>query len=265
MIEYFLIVSQTFWGYLLVGIFGLIWGSFFNVCIVRIPEDKEIVVKPSHCPKCKAKIPWYLNIPVLSFLWLKGRCQNCKKPISIEYPLVEIAACLMFLWLFSHFGLSWLFFGYTIFSSLLLIISVIDLHHKIIPDELSLPGIVVGFLSVFLLKEISWWESLLGIVAGGGSFFLVAYLYELFTKREGLGGGDIKLLGMIGAWLGYKCILAVVIISSALGSIVGILLLFQKKGDMKTAIPFGPFLAVGAFLYVLWGPQIQALFFPTFL
>lgn len=244
-----------------VGVLGLLWGSFFNVCIVRIPEAKSLLGR-SKCPRCGRAIRWYHNIPILSFLWLKGQCASCRKRISIQYPLVELSTALLFLWLFYQYGLTLRFMFYTVFTSVLLIISVIDLYHQIIPDELSLGGIVVGFLVSLILKDVSWWESLLGMGLGGGSFFAVSYLYEKLAKREGLGGGDVKLLAMIGAWLGYQSILVVVVASSFLGSVVGGGLMLMKKGNLKTAIPFGPFLAIGALIYLLWGASLQSLLFP---
>lgn len=253
--------SSEFWiCVLFVAGLGLIWGSFFNVCIARIPDRKSLLTR-SACPKCGNKIPWFANIPVLSFIYLKAKCLSCKNPISIQYPLVETATAAIYVALYLRYGFSWQFLSYTILASNLLVISVIDLYLQIIPDELSLPGIVVGFLLVFLTRDILWWESLFGILIGGGSFLLVALLYEKIAKREGLGGGDIKLLAMIGAWLGYKCILPTIIISSALGSIVGVALILFKGRDFKTAIPFGPFLAVGAIGYLFWGKAIDSIVF----
>lgn len=248
-------------GEIVTFLLGLIWGSFFNVCILRIPDEKSLI-PGSHCPKCKRAIPFYLNVPVLSYLLLRGRCRNCKKAISIQYPLVELVTAGMFLGLFHQygFGLQWL--GFTAFCSLLLVISVIDLYHQIIPDELSLPGIVIGFLFTWLTGELAWWDSLGGLLAGGGVFLAIAFLYEKLAGREGLGGGDVKLLAMIGAWLGLRSILVVIIISCSLGSVIGIGVMWFRGRDLKYAIPFGPFLAVGAIVYLLMGNQINWLLFP---
>ncbi len=241
-------------------IMGLIWGSFFNVCIFRIPAEQSVVTHSSRCPKCAAPILWYHNIPVIGFLILKGKCYRCKLPISIQYPIVELITGFMFLWLYLKYGLTWSLLGAVIFSSLLLIISGIDLHHRIIPDELSLPGIVLGILFSFITGEPKWFDSVIGVLIGGGIFFSVAWLYEKFSGREGLGGGDIKLLAMIGAWLGGHSILMVIILSSAVGSVAGVsVMLFEKKG-LKTAIPFGPFLAAAALAYLQWGDALQRLF-----
>lgn len=263
MTEFFQPLQQSPLGQCLVFVLGLVWGSFFNVCIVRIPAERSVWSGRSHCPRCHALIPWHLNIPLISFLLLVGKCRNCKQPISIQYPLVELATALIYLWLYSQYGLGAKFFAYTLFLSILLVISVIDLYHQIIPDELSLGGLGLGFMASFLIRDVSWLDSLLGILLGGGSFFAVSYLYEKFAKREGLGGGDVKLLGMIGAWLGYQSILIVVILSSAMGAIVGIFLMAFNKKDLKTAIPFGPFLALAAVIYLFWGGQIQFWLLPT--
>lgn len=243
-------------------VFGLIFGSFFNVCIVRLPNDESVVSKRSHCPKCKDAFPWYLNIPVLSYLWLRGRCRKCKERISVQYPLVELLTGFLFLWLFHRYGWSVQFFAYAIYLSALLVITVIDIHHQIIPNEISLPGIVVGFVMALLTGDILWWQSLLGILFGGGLFFLIAFIYEKIAGREGLGGGDVKLLAMIGAWQGMESILLVVVLSSFLGSLVGITMMVIKGKNLKFAIPFGPFLAVAAVIYLIWGPVLTPYLFP---
>jgi len=252
----------TYGEIIFVMLLGLIWGSFFNVCIVRLPKDESIVFLRSKCPHCSSLIPWYLNIPLFSYLWLHGRCAYCKARISIQYPLVELGTALLYLALYWQLGLGVRFFVYAIFASLLLVISVIDLYHQIIPDELSLSGLVLGFVASLFLEDVGWKSSLLGIVVGGGSFFAIAYLYEKLTQREGLGGGDVKLLAMIGAWLGLRSIFPVVILSSAIGSIVGLTVMAIQRKDFKTAIPFGPFLAIGALIYFFWAEPIYSFLFP---
>ncbi len=259
--DFFQTLSVSPLGEIFVVVLGLIWGSFFNVLILRVPDDKSLMPR-SRCPKCMAPIPWYLNVPVFSYAALRGKCRECKAHISIQYPLVEIATAVLFFWLYLHFGLGIRFLSYSILLSLLLVISVIDLYHQIIPDEMSLPGIVIGFVFALLTQDITWSESLLGILLGGGIFLAVAIGYEKMTGREGLGGGDVKLLAMIGAWLGYKSLLPVVIISSALGSIVGLSIMAIQKKDFKSAIPFGPFLALGAVAYLFWGPYLLETIFP---
>ncbi len=242
---------------------GTIWGSFFNVCIYRLPEEQSVIWNRSHCRSCKTPLLWYHNIPVVSFFLLKGKCAFCSHKISFQYPFVELFSGLLFLSVWWVYGWSWQCFFYTVFLSFLFMITLIDLRHMIIPDELSLTGCVLGFLACFFTKDISWVESLLGLALGGGIFLGIATLYEKFTRQEGLGGGDIKLLAMIGAWLGYQSVLVVIVISSALGSVLGMSLMAFKKRNLKTAIPFGPFLAFGAMIYLFWGTLLRNIFFPS--
>jgi len=209
-------------------------------------------------------LKWFHNIPVFSFALLKGKCAFCGTPISWQYPLVELAAALIFMVSWGVFGFTWQGLFYTIFASSLFMITVIDLQHMIIPDELSLSGIGLGSVASFFTGDISWWESLLGAALGGGIFLLIAFLYEKWTKQEGLGGGDVKLLAMIGAWLGYQSVPIVILISTALGSVVGILTLIIRKKNLKTAIPFGPFLALAAILYLFWGPYFWGKLVPQY-
>lgn len=254
--------SECSWVPFLLGGFGLLWGSFLNVCILRIPAGEDIVFKPSHCCHCGKKVRWFDNIPLVSYLILGGKCRDCRNGISVQYPLVEALTSVLLVLGWFQFGATWAFVGFFLLISNLLVISVIDLHHQIIPDELSLSGMLVGFLFVWWTQTLSWWESALGIFLGAGMFFAVAWLYEKFTGREGLGGGDVKLLGMIGAWLGYQCLLPVVVIASALGSLVGVGILLRQKGNLKTAIPFGPFLAVGAAVVLFYRDTVITFIFP---
>jgi len=240
---------------------GAIIGSFLNVVILRLPrEDASIVFPASHCPGCQTPIAWYDNIPVLSFLLLRAKCRHCSMRISWQYPLVEAAMALLAVALFRQFGPTWPFGIYFVFCAALLAIFVIDLHHQIIPDVISLPGIVLGFAVSFVNPLVGWQSSAIGILAGGGILYLVAAGYYLLTRREGMGGGDIKLLAMIGGFLGWKSLVFVVFASSILGSLVGIgAMLKQKKGG-QTVIPYGPFLAVAALLYLFFRPEITLFF-----
>lgn len=237
-------------------IFGAVVGSFLNVCIFRLPERRSIVFPPSHCPHCGYNIRPLDNIPILSYLLLGGKCRQCREKISPQYPLVELLNGLLTLFLFMRFGFSLPFLLLFIFSCALVVITFIDLEHQIIPDVISLSGIVIGFAASFFLPELGWKSSLIGIVAGGGSLLLVAYGYEFFTKREGMGGGDIKLLAMIGAFLGWKSVPFVILTGSLAGSIIGISVMAAQKKDSRLAIPFGPFLAFGALLYIFFGEQL---------
>jgi leader peptidase (prepilin peptidase)/N-methyltransferase len=235
---------------------GMVVGSFLNVCICRMPKDESIVLPPSHCQQCSYQIRWYDNIPLLSYLLLRGKCRGCSAHISLQYPLVELLNGILTLFLFQRFGLTPVFAALFLFCSSLLVITFIDIEHQIIPDEISLPGIAIGFLFSFFLKGHSWINSLLGILVGGGSLLLVAYCYQMLTGNEGMGGGDIKLLAMMGAFLGWKAVPFIIFTSSLIGSIVGVsMMLFQKK-DSKLAIPFGPYLALGALLYIFYGQPL---------
>jgi leader peptidase (prepilin peptidase)/N-methyltransferase len=235
---------------------GMIVGSFLNVCICRMPKGESVVFPPSHCPQCDYRIRWYDNIPLVSYLVLRGKCRGCGMHISIQYPLVELLNGLLTLALFLRFGPTLPFLVLFLFCSALVVITFIDLEHQIIPDEISLPGIVIGFICSFFLPYISWLNSLLGILLGGGSLLLVAYGYQWLTGKEGMGGGDIKLLAMMGAFLGWKSILFIIFASSLVGSVIGITIMLVQKKDSKLAIPFGPYLAFGAVLYIFFGGQI---------
>lgn len=234
-------------------IFGAMIGSFLNVCIYRLPKGESIVSPGSHCPFCNKAIKFYDNIPILSYFLLRGKCRYCHKPISLQYPIVEGVTALSSLLLFIRFGISFDYLFYFAFLSALIVITVIDLYHQIIPDEISLPGIGVGLLASLILKNITFWESLIGAISGGGSLFLVAVAYQWLFKREGMGGGDVKLLAMIGAFLGWKAVILTILLSSLIGSIIGIAIILIKGKDFKYAIPFGPFLSLGAAISLFWG------------
>jgi leader peptidase (prepilin peptidase) / N-methyltransferase len=246
-------------------LFGAVVGSFLNVCICRMPKDESIVSPPSHCPNCNYQIRWYDNIPLLSYLFLKGRCRGCGTRISPQYPLVELLNGLLALALFLKFfrnvpedlfrAPGFFFLILFVFCSALVVVTFIDLEHQIIPDAITLPGIVIGF-AISFFTPIGWLHSLIGIVAGGGSLLLVAYLYELIAKKDGMGGGDVKLLAMMGAFFGWKAILFIVFASSLLGSVIGIAVMLAQKKDSTLAIPFGPFLASAAVLYIFYGHQM---------
>ena len=244
-----------------VALFGALVGSFLNVVIVRLPEEGgSVVFPPSHCPACKKDIAWYDNIPLLSFLVLRGRCRQCQTRISWRYPLVEGAMALMALALYQHFGLTILLPIYFVFCAALIAVIFIDLQHQIIPDVISLPGVVFGFVLSFVNPFVTWQDAGLGVLFGGGSFYLVALVYYLLTKREGMGGGDIKLLAMIGAFLGWQSLPFVVFGSSVLGTVAGVWAMIEQRKGGKTVIPYGPFLAMAALLYLFFRREILFLF-----
>ena len=246
---------------LFVFVFGAVVGSFLNVCIFRLPAEASIVKPRSQCLYCHHPIRNHDNIPLISFIILRGKCRDCGGKISWHYPLVELITALLALLLFLKFGLTLNFLIFFIFTAVLIVITFIDLDHQIIPDILTLPGIPIFCLAAIFLLKIPWLEALLGLLIGGGIFFTIAFVYELITKREGMGGGDIKLLAMIGGFLGWKSLIFVLLFSSFSGAIIGITAMLIKKQDMKYAVPFGPFLAAAAVAYLFWGDAFMRLLF----
>ena len=244
-----------------VFIFGLCIGSFLNVCIYRLPESKSIVQPRSMCPHCGTLIRFYDNIPILSYIALKGKCRHCSASIALRYPVVELISGVFALGVYLKYGIRLETPIYYAFIATLLVITFIDIDHQIIPDVITLPGIPIFFAASFALKQISFVESILGILAGGGSLFLVAWLYHLLTKKEGMGGGDIKLLAMIGAVIGWKGVLFTIFVASAVGTLAGMLIMLKTRKTMKLAVPFGPFLAIGGITYILFGPQLINWYF----
>lgn len=240
---------------------GMCIGSFLNVCIHRLPAGQSIVFPGSRCPRCRSAIRFYDNIPMVSFLWLRGRCRHCRASIGWRYPLVEALSGLLALALFIEFGLSPLTGIYFVFVSLLLVITFIDIDHRIIPDVITLPGIPLFMVISFAVPTTSFLDSLMGIVVGGGGLLLVAWTYQLIARRDGMGGGDIKLLAMIGALLGWQGVVFTIFAGSAVGSLTGLVIMIKTRGGMKLAVPFGPFLSLGAVVYIFWGPRIIGWYF----
>ena len=264
----------------LIFIFGLCIGSFLNVCIYRLPQSKSIVHPRSMCPKCETLIRFYDNIPILSYIILRGKCRqckapipilsyvalrgkcrHCKSPISFRYPVIEFLSGMFAVGIFLKYGLTFEALVYYTFVAALLVITFIDIDHQIIPDLITLPGIPIFFAASLVLPQITFVESILGILIGGGSLFLVAWFYHLLTHKEGMGGGDIKLLAMMGAVIGWQGVLFTIFVASAIGTISGLLIMLKTRKTMKLAIPFGPFLAMGSTAYILFGPQLIAWYF----
>ncbi len=249
----------------LIIIIGLIIGSFLNVCIFRIPKGESISFPPSHCSKCKTNLkPWNL-IPVLSYLLIKGRCRYCGEKISPQYPFIEIFNALIFLLLFIKFDLSLDFIAYSILSSLLLVISLIDFKTKTIPNGLVLFGLITGIsykICIFILyTNISViLNSTLGLLIGGGFLLLVAVI-----TKGGMGGGDIKLMGTLGLWLGIKATILTMFISFLIGGVISAILLLFRKKRIGQAIPFGPFIAIAAFISIYHGQEIFAWYLKNIL
>ncbi len=254
-------MDTKFLFYCFIFCFGAIVGSFLNVVILRLPKENQSIVFPaSHCPSCQKTLRWYENIPILSYLFLLGRCSHCKTTISLQYPVVELLMGVLSIALFHRFGFSLTTGGYFIFCAALLVIIWIDLHHQIIPDVISLPGIVLGFLFSFFNQTVSWQESLIGLIIGGGVLYLISLLYYLLRKQEGMGGGDIKLLAMLGAFLGYTSLPFIIFASSLTGAVIGIPTLLLEKKGRNTRIPFGPFLSLAALVYLFFKEHIHLLF-----
>lgn len=239
-----------------VFLFGLLIGSFSNVCIYRIPKEESVAFPASHCTACNAPIRALDNIPVLSYLILGGKCRACGQKFSFIYPLIEITVALLIVAVYIRFGVSWEFLIYAVVSTTLVIITVIDYEHKIIPDIITLPGIVLGLGAGSYL--VGWVDSVLGFLAGGGLFYLLAVL-----SRGGMGGGDIKFIAAAGALLGWQKILLVIVLGATLGSVIGLALLVAKKKDRKSQIPFGPFLAIGTLIAIFFGDDLIAMYLST--
>lgn len=242
-------------------VLGAVVGSFLNVIIHRLPEEKSIVFPASHCPKCNHAIRFYDNIPLASYLFLKGRCRDCGESISGRYPLVELITAVMSLLIYWKYGPSLQYLFVFVFICSLIVITFIDLDHQIIPDVISLPGIPFFFLAAVFVMDLRFLDAFLGFMIGGGVLFGIAFFYELFTRREGMGGGDIKLLAMIGAFLGWQSLLFVLLVSSFAGALVGVAIMIIKGRDMKYAVPFGPFLSLGAVIHIFFGMHMYSLLY----
>jgi len=239
-------------------LFGALWGSFANVVVSRLPENKSVILPRSHCPQCKYFIPWYLNIPLFSWLLLRGRCKNCGVKIPFRYFALEFLMGFFFAAFYQRYGFSFLTLEYFLFCFGLITASFIDLDHMILPDEFTLSGIVIGLIGAALNPERLFMDALLGVLLGGGFLLSIAYFYLVVRKIDGMGGGDIKLIAWIGAICGYQSLLFVIIISSFLGIICGVFYMIKSRAGLKTGIPFGPYLSLAALIYLLF--DVQDLF-----
>ncbi len=242
--------------------FGLILGSFLNVCIHRMPTGSSIIHPPSSCPSCGVKIRFYDNIPLLSYLFLRGRCRRCDAPIPLRYPLVELLTGLLSTALVLRYGPGVPYVLHLAFVSGLIVITFIDLQHQIIPDAISLPGVAVGVaVSLTPWGSVSWVDSLIGAAAGGGGLLAVAWGFERLTGKEGMGLGDVKLLAMIGAWMGWRALPFIILSSSLFGILIGGAALLLARRGLRARIPFGPFLALGTLLLFFFGREIQHFYY----
>ncbi len=266
-------------GYPLIAGFGLLLGSFLNVVILRIPRRMEwqwqrdsreilgepetydppppgIVVERSHCPNCKHQLSWYENIPVVSWLALRGRCRSCKAGISAQYPLVELLTAVLMVACVARFGFGWQGFGAMVFTGFLISLSGIDLRTQLLPDQLTLPLMWLGLIAAVDNLYIAAKPAVIGAVVGYLSLWVVWWLFKQITGKEGMGHGDFKLLAAIGAWTGLSGILPTVLLSSLVGAILGSIWLAAKGRDKATPIPFGPYLAVAGWIIFFWGDEL---------
>lgn len=243
-----------------IAVLGLFIGSFLNVCIHRIPRSESIMWPASHCPVCNNPIKPWDNIPLVSYILLRGRCRSCSAKISLRYPVVETLSALLALSMLYRFGLTVSFGIYYLWACVLLVITFIDIDYQIIPDRLSLGGIILGLGLVYWLP-LTYKDALIGLVLGSGLLIAVIYGYYFLTKKQGMGGGDVKLLGMIGVFTGWQGVLFTIFMGSLIGTLFGLPWALMQKKTMKAAIPFGPFLALGALIFVLWGTQLIDWYF----
>lgn len=252
--------------YLLIAMLGLIFGSFLNVLIYRIPRHKNVALGRSFCPHCGALISWLQNIPLFSYLWLRGKCATCHKPISIRYPTVELINALLFVYFFQRFGLSQDFYVFSALGSVLLVIFYIDLDFQIIPDVITVPGMIVGLAISFLPDGIGIVSSLIGLLVGGLSLYLIALAGDFLFKKESMGGGDIKMAAMLGAFLGWQKVLFIFMASAVIGLLVSlVLMIFSRRLRQERVIPFGPFLSIAAVVAILYGDRLIQLYVSTFI
>lgn len=238
---------------------GLVIGSFLNVVIARLPEGRSLWRPRSACPSCGATIAWHDNIPLLSFIALRGRCRACAGEIAWRYPVVEAATGGLFLAAYLAYGATVEFAVAAVLLAALVAITAIDLAHQIIPDALTLPGIVVGIVASLVSLRVTWWESILGVLVGGGLFLAIILL-----SGGGMGGGDMKLAAMLGAFLGWKIVLMSILIAVLVGGVYGLGLLASGRRGRKDPIPFGPFLALGGAVTLFWGERLLAWYLRPF-
>ncbi len=248
-------------GYVIAGLFGALIGSFLNVCIYRLPRGESIVWPSSRCPACARSIAWYDNIPILSFLVLRGKCRACGAPISFRYPLIEAANAVGYGVIFWHFGVGWGSAAYAVLFSALLVVTGTDFTHQIIPNVITVPGMLFGLLCASTILPVGLVNSIMGMLVGGGVLWGLAWVSPYLFGKEGMGGGDIKLLAMIGAFLGWKATLLTIMIGAAVGSVVGMGLISLNVIKRDDYIPFGPFLALGAVLSLFFHEPLLEWYF----
>lgn len=237
------------------GLFGLLVGSFLNVCIFRLPRGTSIVWPASACGSCKRELRWFENIPIVSWVVLGAKCARCRAPISVQYPLVEAITAVLFVLVAATTPAGPQLAARLLFVCALIVLFGIDLEHQILPNSITLPGIVIGVL-FSLTGSPGWRASLLGVLLGGGVLYAIAWGYYAVRREEGLGMGDVKMLGMIGAFLGWQAVLLTLVLASLSGAVIGVAMIAFQRGSMKYALPFGTFLAIGAVVAMLAGQPI---------
>lgn len=240
-----------------VGLFGLLIGSFLNVCIHRLPRHESIVSPRSHCPSCANALRWYDNVPVVSFVALGGRCRQCHLPISPIYPLVEVVTGGLFALQYAVIGFESLLAARLLFTGAMIVLFVVDLTHRLLPNAITLPGVLVGLVCSSFLSP-GWVSAGIGTVAGAGSLLLISEAYFRVRGEQGLGMGDVKMLAMVGAFLGWPLMLLTLLLASLLGSVVGFAMLASSRGDLQYPLPFGSFLAVAAVTATVCGEPLIA-------
>jgi leader peptidase (prepilin peptidase)/N-methyltransferase len=258
--------------YITVFVFGAVIGSFLNVCIYRIPKEKSVVTPSSSCPSCGTPIKFYDNIPILSYIILRGRCRNCKAEFSVRYPFVEFINAALYLAVLNSFGDAspWTLLVYCLFVSTLIVIFFIDIDHQIIPNSITLPGMPLALIlgstilpDPFLRDNLlGFRDSAIGFLAGSGFFYLTAIFGKAIFKKDAMGGGDIKMMAIVGGLLGWKGVILTTFMGSLLGSIIGVSLILMKGREWGSKIPFGPYLALGALVSLLWGEDILTWYLP---
>ena len=249
---------------IIIIVFGFAWGSFLNVLIYRIPRDMSIIKPASSCPVCKKKIKMYDNIPIISYLILGGKCRYCKAKIPLTYPLVEFLTPLSFILLYTHYSLSFFFFASCLFASAMIVLGFIDFFHMILPDVITLPGLLLAIVYSFFREDLNLTQALIGAVTGAGFLLLVYGTYYLVRKKEGLGMGDVTMMLLIGAYLGWRQAFFTLILASFVGALVGVFVILFRKKDFQFSLPFGTFLAPAAFFSLLWGEKILRAYLSLF-
>ena len=239
----------------LLAVVGLAVGSFLNVCIHRLPRGQSLNSPPSRCPQCDYQLRWFDNIPVASYAMLAGRCRKCRTRISIRYPIVELVTMGLFVLHGVVFGWTALLVPRLVFACAMVVLFAIDLEHHLLPNAITLPGVAVGLIASTVLPP-GVIDALIGVLIGGGVLWLIGEAYYRYSGHEGMGGGDVKMLAMIGAFLGWKLVLVTLVLSSVVGSVIGLIVIAIRKGGMKYALPYGTFLALGALVASLAGEAI---------